>query len=520
MVKQSDKPHLAVTKRISTGTLALTLLTLGSCVSVTRVQAQMNIRVRGVGIDIRNTKGNADKQGRAQIYPIPERTAWELDRYMTPGKFYIFDQRPNAIKNKDYATTPIASGYDKEDSRTDYALDAFKADAKGTVTIAVPTDKLSAAGWKKSNTSFKTTITDFTLYTYDYKQAGQWVDIPKPNPKVPTLLFADKGHLKFDNPLPISDLAEAVLIANARGYIVDPDMIIMPNGDYIASARGGPLNKKIFVRLWKSTDKGKTWKPLNTENTFVRHATLLYHKGALYLFGDKTDGYGAIEKSNDGGETWPEDVTLPFKFRTAPSHVVTAKGRYWIATEYAHGSSTFSAPIDSDLMNPKSWTLAKRQDSIDTGNESDIVATHNDGYPIIMPKWDTQIRVLNPNETMADKEIDKMSLPGNGSKYSAIYDPISDKYWALTSFSTLPNNIRTGIALFSSDDLKTFKFERQVMTGKSSSFHGFNYPFMQIDGDDVVFVLRTSWENEDGQAQRWHDANMFTFHRVRDFRKN
>ena len=519
MVSSLRIRRLATKSKSHTVTLALTVLSLGGC-HVDVVHAQMNIRVRGNGIDIRNVNGNVDKQGRSHIYPLAQRTAWETDRYMKPGEFYIFDQRPKDIKGKDYATTPIAAGYDKEDSRTDYLLDAFKADAKGSVTIAVPTDKLTAPGWKKLPDNFKTTITDFSLYSYDYQKAGEWVDIPKPNPKVPTLLFADKGHIKFDNPLPIAPLAEGVLIASARGYIVDPDLIIMPNGDYIAGARGGPIEKKVFIRLWKSTDKGKTWKSLNKDNTFARHATLFYYKGALYLFGDKTDGYGAIEKSTDGAVTWPEDVTLKFKFRTAPSHAVVAKNRVWIATEYDHGSSVFSASLDSDFMNPDSWTLAKRIDAFYSGNESDLVATRNDGYPVIMPKNGYKDRVLNINETVADKNVDAMELPGSGSKYSAIYDPVSDKYWALTSYSTLPNNIRTGIALFSSTDLKTFKFDRQVLTGKSSSFHGFNYPFMQIDGDDVVFVLRTAWENEDGQAQRWHDANMFTFHRVRDFRNN
>ena len=483
------------------------------------VQAQMNIRVRGNGVDIKNVNSNVDKDGKSQIYPLPERTAWEIGKYMVPGKFYIFDNRPDQIKNKDYATTPIASVYDKEDSRTDYSLDAFEADEAGTVTIAVPTDTLNAPDWNKLPVSFGTTIKDFTLYAYDYEKAGEWVDIPKPDPKVPTLLFADKGHIKFDNPLPISALAEGVMIAPASiYYITDPDLIILPNGDYIAGANGGPQQNGVAIKLWKSTDKGKTWTALNKDNIFVRHQTLFYHKGVLYLFGDKADGFGAIQKSTDGGVTWPTSTTLKFKFRTAPSHVIVAKNRAWIATESKGGSSVFSAPLDSDWMKADSWTLAPRTDNLYTNNESDLVATRGGGYPVVMPKHEHKDLVLSPTEVVP--AMNSLDLPGNGSKYSVIYDPISDKYWALTSWSPLPNAIRTGIALYSSTDLKTFQFERQVLLGKSSSFHGFNYPFMQIDGDEIVFTLRTAWESENGQAQRWHDASMFTFHRVRDFRHN
>ena len=63
-------------------------------------------------------------------------------------------------------------------------------------------------------------------------------------------------------------------------------------------------------------------------------------------------------------------------------------------------------------------------------------------------------------------------------------------------------------------------FERKVLVGRSDYFDGPNYPFMHIDGDDIVFVLRHAHENERGQAQRWHDANHMTFHAIRDFRAN
>jgi hypothetical protein len=355
------------------------------------------------------------------------------------------------------------------------------------------------------------------------------VNIPKTVAATPTLLFADKGCLKFDNPIPLSDLAEGVLVTKNTGdynkgpYIVDPFLLIMPNGDYIAGANQELSFERQFgpdtdiARHWISKDKGLTWARLSKSPVGVLHASTFYHDGSLYALGDVEEGFGGIVKSTDGGQTWLDPVRLNFKVRNSPAHVVVSQGRYWLAMESP--VSVISASTTSNLMDPDSWILAKRQDDNRTGNEADMIITR-DGTPVIIPKGRKKIRVINPNETIVDNEVDLFLLKGNGSKYSMIYDPISDKYWALTSYSPMEGNIRTGVILSSSSDLKAFTIEKQVIQGKSNNFHGFNYPFMQIDGDDIVFVLRTAWENDMGQAQRWHDANMITFHRIRDFRNN
>ena len=49
-------------------------------------------------------------------------------------------------------------------------------------------------------------------------------------------------------------------------------------------------------------------------------------------------------------------------------------------------------------------------------------------------------------------------------------------------------------------------------------YMAFQYPDPHVHGDDIVFVSRTAWETKMGQANRWHDANMMTFHRIRNFR--
>ena len=101
-------------------------------------------------------------------------------------------------------------------------------------------------------------------------------------------------------------------------------------------------------------------------------------------------------------------------------------------------------------------------------------------------------------------------------KFSMLYDKKSDKYWALTNMPG--GDPRHTLTLHSSTNLKSWTFEREVLRGPSSKFHGFNYPDMHIDGDDIVFVSRTAWEDASGQPPRWHDGNMFTFHRIPAFR--
>jgi hypothetical protein len=493
------------------------------------VNAQMNIRVRGNGVDI----SNVGSSGFKQIYPLPTRTEWEK-RYFITGKYHLFDDRPTAIVNKDYATTPIATGYfDKDDSREDYSLDSFSADKAGYVTIAVPTNELTAAGWSSISGTFSSTVNNYYLYRYNYTVVGTWVNIPETSISTPTLLFADKGCLKFDNPLPISNLAEGVIITKNTGvyntgpYIVDPFILIMPNGDYIAGAHAelsferqfGP--DSVAARHWISKDKGKTWTKLSKSKLGLLHASTFYHDGALYALGDVSGGYGGIVKSTDGGQTWSNPVKLNFIFRNSPSHVEVSKGRIWIAYELLprpHTVNFASASITSNLMDTKSWVTTVRQDNIGTGNETDMVLGR-DGWPIAMPKGGSKVRALSSTEAITEKGKDDFKLTGSRiGKYSIKYDPISDKYWALTSYSPIPGNIRCGIALSSSTDLKNFTIERQVIQGKSVGFHGFNYPFLEIDGNDIIFVSRTAWENEYGQAQRWHDADMLTFHRIRNFR--
>lgn len=470
---------------------------------------QMNIRVRGKGIDIENVRSAGSS---VHMYSMGISTQWTS--FHKPGERHLFydNNRPAQLVNKDFATTCLHAG----DTRTDYAVESFSADAAGTVTIAVPTAILNAPGWTNTSISFFSSITTFTLYTYNYTTPGTWVTVPNFG-SLTTLVFAEKGHIVFDNPLPLSDLAEGVVIRMNtdpynRSYIYDPDLIVLPNGNYIAGEKN---------RRYLSTNKGATWTQISTSYA-IEHASSFYHNGAIYIIGDEAgnnNGRGAINKSTDGGYTWSTPTILLDNFRNSPSHVEIAQDRIWIAYENLpnpHTVNFLSASVNSDLMDANSWFTTIRQDTRGTGNETDMVLGRN-GWPIGMPKGGPAVRALSATQAISEAS-DAFTLPGSNSKYTAKYDPVSDKYWALTSIGDLTATNRVGITLYSSTDLKIWKKEKLVLQGESSWMHGFNYPSMQFDGNDIIFVLRTAWENERGQAQRWHDADMFTFHRVRNFR--
>ena len=48
--------------------------------------------------------------------------------------------------------------------------------------------------------------------------------------------------------------------------------------------------------------------------------------------------------------------------------------------------------------------------------------------------------------------------------------------------------------------------------------HGFQYPDWQFDGEDLIAVVRTAFDDETGGAHNAHDANYLTFHRWPRFR--
>ena len=52
-----------------------------------------------------------------------------------------------------------------------------------------------------------------------------------------------------------------------------------------------------------------------------------------------------------------------------------------------------------------------------------------------------------------------------------------------------------------------------------SAKHGFQYVDWLFDGADIIAACRTAFDDDEGGAHNFHDANYLTFHRIANFRE-
>ena len=102
--------------------------------------------------------------------------------------------------------------------------------------------------------------------------------------------------------------------AAQRQYNGCPSLAILPDGDYVAShSLFGPAATNTDSFIYRSTDRGQSWRRIATVKGQIWSKLLLHHD-ALYLIGtDHCDRYGGrlngrmvIRRSPDGGATWSD----------------------------------------------------------------------------------------------------------------------------------------------------------------------------------------------------------------------
>ncbi len=333
-------------------------------------------------------------------------------------------------------------------------------------------------------------------------------------------------------------------------YVSSPSIVILPNGDYIASHDQSP--GAISTHILRSQNKGADWTWL-TQLPGQYESTLFVHNGELYLIGGFNNGAGseyvAIRKSTDGGSTWttPSSATTGFitssatGYNGAPTPVLVHNGRIWRAFEKVDPTVTpgysreframvVSAPINADLLNASNWTVSNTLlmgDYISNGAwlEGNVVAApYGSVKNILRTGWlgadkAAVVQVSSNGATLSFSPQTIIDFPGGCVKFTIRYDQQTNLYWSLVNKQTNPAAQRNRLVLISSPDLVNWTVKATILENADSATIGFQYADWQIDGQDMIFVSRTAFGGSVPYSSTpFHDAEFMTFHRIPNFR--
>lgn len=351
-------------------------------------------------------------------------------------------------------------------------------------------------------------------------------------------------------------------IAQSEGkYIGSPSICVLPDGTYLASHdEFGVMSdegRAAVTRVFASRDRGRSWQCVSTlQGQFW--STLFCMDGKAYLIGTaKAHGDVVIRCSKDGGHTWttPKDkrsgLLRKGEFHTAPMPVIVHNGRIWRAVEnatspderwpYRYGAMMMSAKVGSNLLKASNWRFTNSLRS-DTTWLSNRFKGWLEGNAVVAPDgglYDVLRCEVEPNdgEYAAFVRIDKdgrqarfdadggfCTFPGGAKKFTIRYDKATRRYWTLVNprYKQLPRSnrysVRNMLVLCSSTDLRHWSMHQMVLFHRERWKHAFQYIDWLVEGDDIIFVSRTAYDDEEGGAHSFHDANYMTFHRITDFR--
>ena len=388
---------------------------------------------------------------------------------------------------------------------------------------------------------------------YIYRPHKAWI--------VAVFLATSMFQLK-SQPVKVPGVVVDYIPASSKTYIGSPGICILPNGDYVASHDHFGPNSTEFQRalttVFKSSDKGKSWKKISEINGQF-WSNLFVHQGVLYIMGTwKHHGNLIIRRSADEGISWsePADSTtgllLEGEYHTAPVPMVIHKGRLCRAIENAKSDSEswgirysamlISIPVNADLLHSANWTktncLSYDSTYLDgkfggwlegnavvtpEGNLVDIlrVATREKGRDMAA--------VVNISEdgllASFDSSTGFMEFVGGARKFSIRYDEKSKLYWTIANMVSeelsgmSAASVRNKLVLKSSSDLKNWAVRQVLLYHPDVKNHGFQYVDWQFEGRDIIYLSRTSYDDDFGGANNYHDANYLTFHRIKNFRK-
>ena len=184
-----------------------------------------------------------------------------------------------------------------------------------------------------------------------------------------------------------------------------------------------------------------------------------------------------------------------------------------------------SAPVNSDLLKASNWTVSNSLLLNDYVRglgwlEGNAVITPADRPAIMLRvgyrKEQAAIIDISSDGTKASFNPQRgfVDFPGGMSKFVIRYDEKTRRYWSLVNCRRNPSVVRNVLALSYSRDLRSWHIKATILSHPDSKNVAFQYVDWQFEGNDIIFVSRTAYNG----AANFHDANYFTFHRIKNFR--
>ena len=341
-------------------------------------------------------------------------------------------------------------------------------------------------------------------------------------------------------------------------YLGSPAITILPDSTYIAAhdlfGNVGGVGFDTYV--YRSTDRGNSWMQISMLPG-QRWSSLHVLRDTLYMIGvHGPQGNAVIRRSADGGVTWTEPSTpangllvrgdSSAMCHCGPMPILLHNDRIWRAMELydphlpwgGFRSLVMSAPIRGDQLNAGTWTFSN---SLLHPGEGIPGTTWLEGNIILTPdqrvvnilrchtETDNIACVLSVSDDGTtvgiDPEMPTIPLPGACKKFTIRYDGRTQRYWSLTNYP-LPryrgiNHVertRNAVVLVSSRDLRSWQIHETILEHPDVKRTGFQYLDWFFEGEDLVVISRTAFDDGLGGAHDCHDANFMTFHRVREFR--
>jgi len=365
------------------------------------------------------------------------------------------------------------------------------------------------------------------------------------------LLLSFTLHVSGD----YSNVPGVVVAHNAKSTLIyrgTPSITKLPTGELLASNDVFSDSLKVPNRtdIFISRDNGKHWS-LKSTVPGAYWSTIFYHNGAVYLIGLDTSvgNHFGIRKSTDKGTNWTaRTIIAEGGCHGSSTAVCFANGRIYRSYEHHYadsgnkwmsGNAIFMASIDqtADLMNGANWTVSdevRKPQWVDgTGWLEANAIVRPDGKVCCLSRLASDEGIYAGYfEMKDDKTIDQTTLGkrqfwGGASKFTVKYDTVTQRYWSLANYvpdslqkvykNRSAGGMRSVLALTSSLDLNDWTVNAIVLASDDVDYVAFQYVDFIFDGKDILFVSRTAYDDGEGGACSYHNANFMTFHRISDY---